>query len=169
MAPQNTQNSTIFSLPKTTCPWNNARRKNQHCGKYRVYLLPTSTHYLPTAPSGSPTSVTVTSVTASSISIQWEEAACLQRNGRITGYIIIITRDGEAIQTVNVDSDARETSVYGLTPSTQYIVSVAAINGVGTGPSTDVTAQTESESIVLAIYYPLAYTLLYTRWTYTIG
>ena len=123
-------------------------------------------HYLPTAPSGPPTSVTVTSVTASSISIQWEEAACLQR---ITGYIIIITRNGEAIQTVNVDSDARETTVYGLTPSTQFSVSVAAINGVGTGPSTDVTAQTESESIVLAIYYPLAYTLFYTRWTYTIG
>ena len=103
-------------------------------------------HYLPTAPSGPPTSVTVTSVTASSISIQWEEAACLQRNGLITGYIVLIKRDGEAIQTVNVDSDARETTTYGLTPSTQFSVSVAAINGVGTGPSTDVTAQTESES-----------------------
>ena len=48
MAPQNTQNRTIFSLPKTTCPWNNARGKNQHCGKYRVYLLPTSKFRFPT-------------------------------------------------------------------------------------------------------------------------
>ena len=121
-------------------------------------------HYLPTAPSGPPTSVTITSVTASSISIQWEEAACLQRNGLITGYIVLITRDGEAIQTVNVDSDARETTTYGLTPSTQFIVSVAAINGVGTGPSTDVTAQTESEfssSIILSsgIHSVLHYTI----------
>ena len=32
-------------LSKTTCPWNNARGKNQHC---RVYLLPTSKFRFPT-------------------------------------------------------------------------------------------------------------------------
>ena len=85
-------------------------------------------HYLPTAPSGPPTSVTVTSVTASSISIQWEEAACLQRNGRITGYIVLITRDGEAIQTVNVDSDARETKIPSIVNPRRACARVTVVN-----------------------------------------
>ena len=54
-------------------------------------------------------------VTARSIIIEWDELACLDRNGVITGYIVEARTSGTLIRTVNVnDGSAREATVSGL-------------------------------------------------------
>ena len=50
--------------------------------------------------------------------------------------------DGAAL----VDGVAREATISGLTPSTQYFVQVAAVNDIGTGPFIGTLLQTEGRS-----------------------
>ena len=84
-----------------------------------------------TVPTGPPTSIT-TSSTRNTITVLWEEVACIDRNGNITGYSVHVTGENDMIVTL------REASISGLSPSTVYNVSVAAINSMGTGPYSDV-------------------------------
>ena len=59
----------------------------------------------------------------------------MDRNGEIIGYTVEVTLSGTVVATENVnDGSAREGTVSGLTPSTEYVVTVAAVNSVGTGP-----------------------------------
>ncbi|CAI8031727.1 Receptor-type tyrosine-protein phosphatase F, partial [Geodia barretti] len=96
------------------------------------------------APSGSPASITVGTLTANSVTLQWGEVACLERNGEITGYTVTAANsDGVVKGTSSVNVDARQATISGLTPSTQYTVSVAAVNGAGTGPVTALPVETE--------------------------
>ena len=102
------------------------------------------------APSDGPASVTAGTVTANSITVQWEEVPCLHRNGEITGYTVVATT-GEMVKSVDVDvddDDGRETTVSGLTPNTQYSVSVAAVNSAGTGPASSIDIETPGECVV---------------------
>ena len=76
-------------------------------------------------------------VTAISITIQWGELPCLERNGVITGYIIEARISGTLIRSVNVnDGSAREATLSGLTPSTEYTVSLQAVSSAGSGIET---------------------------------
>ena len=50
-----------------------------------------------------------------------------------------------------VDGVAREATISGLTPSTQYFVQVAAVNGIGTGPFIGTLFQTEGRSRLRAV------------------
>ena len=84
-----------------------------------------------TAPTGPPTSIT-TSGTRNTITVQWEEVACIDRNGDITGYSVRVMGEND----MNVI--LREATISGLSPSTVYTVSVAAINSMGTGTYSDV-------------------------------
>ena len=84
-----------------------------------------------TAPTGPPTSIT-TSSTRNTITVLWEEVACIDRNGDITGYSIRVNGENDMNVTL------REATISGLSPSTVYTVSVAAINSMGTGPYSDV-------------------------------
>ena len=86
-----------------------------------------------TAPTRPPDGVSEVSVTANSITVQWGEVPCLHRNGEITGYIVNATLSGMVVRTENVNGGSRGT-VSGLTPSTAYTVTVAAVNSAGTGP-----------------------------------
>ena len=95
---------------------------------------------LSTAPSGPPDPITLVTVTPNSATIQWGEVPCLQRNGEITDYTVTVTNsDGMEEGTVSVDVDARQATISGLTPATQYNVSVAAVNSAGTGPTSTET------------------------------
>ena len=86
-----------------------------------------------TAPSGPPGPITLVTVTPNSATVQWGEVPCLQRNGEITDYTATATNsDGMEEGTASVDVDARQATISGLTPSTQYIVSVAAVNSTAT-------------------------------------
>ena len=89
---------------------------------------------LPPAPSAAPSNVRVTGVTSSSITVQWGEVECIDRNGEITGYSVRYTGSGGTdTRSVSV-GDTRQTTISGLTPSTDYTIEVAAVNSVGTGP-----------------------------------
>ena len=98
-----------------------------------------------TVPTGLPTSVRNGTVTASSITVHWGEVPCLDHNGEITGYIVQAVRNGMAEGTANVSGGARQATLSGLSPSTSYTVQVAAVNGAGTGPYSDVSVRTNGE------------------------
>ena len=89
------------------------------------------------APSEAPTSVTNGTITATSITVLWQEVTCLGRNGNITGYIVRTMRTGERGTVVEVAGDVMEATVSGLYMATEYTVQVAAMNSVGTGPYSD--------------------------------
>ena len=87
-----------------------------------------------TAPSAPPDSVSISEVTSSSITVQWEMVPCIHRNGDITGHSVQYTGGGST-QTVSVSGgDVTEVTITGLTASTTYSVQVAAVNDAGTGP-----------------------------------
>ena len=68
---------------------------------------------------------------------------CLHRNGEITGYTVVARTSGENERVVDVnDGNARSAIVSGLTPNTQYSVSVTAVNGAGTGPASEIDIMT---------------------------
>ena len=92
-------------------------------------------HAFLSAPSTSPTCVSVSEETSSSITIQWGAVDCIRQNGNITGYTVRYGVEGNgSTQTVNVSGgEATQTIISGLTPSTNYSIEVAAVNSVGTG------------------------------------
>ena len=124
-----------------------------------------------TAPTGAPDGVSGVSVTANSITVQWGEVPCMDRNGEITGYTVEVTLSGTLIITVNVnDGSAREATVSGLNPSTEYIVTLQAVNSAGTGPFSGIPLTTAGQCE--AQYVTHTFCSLYksptTRWTHCI-
>ena len=89
-----------------------------------------------------PDGISEVSVTANRITVQWGEVPCIDRNGEITGYTVDVTLSGMVVRTENVDGSARRGTVSGLTPSTEYTVTVAAVNSVGSGPFSGITITT---------------------------
>ena len=65
----------------------------------------------------------------------------MNRNGEITGYTVDVSLSGMIVATENVN-DGRSGTVSGLTPATEYTVTVAAVNSVGTGPFSGITITT---------------------------
>ena len=97
---------------------------------------------LSTAPTGT-ISLSAGTVTANSITVQWEEVPCLHRNGEITGYTVVARTSGEEDNTEFInDGNARSATVTGLNPSTLYTLLVTASNGAGTGPATSIDIET---------------------------
>ena len=121
-------------------------------GPSRFYRLVTPLDHVPTmvvihstASTSGPASVTAGTVTATSITVHWEEVPCLHHNGEITGYTVVATTIGEDDRVADVNS--RAATVSGLNPNTQYSVSIAAVNSAGIGPATSVIIETAGESI----------------------
>ena len=96
-----------------------------------------------TAPSAPPNDVSISAVTSSSITVQWEMVPCIHRNGDITGYSVQYTGGGST-QTMNVSGGSvLEAILTGLSPSTEYTIKVAAVSGATTGvDSESITADT---------------------------
>ena len=67
------------------------------------------------------------------------------------------------VGTADVDVAARQATISGLTPSTAYTVSVAAVNGAGTGPIRAISIETTGEIIVVLL--PMRNIILSNRWT----
>ena len=86
-----------------------------------------------TVPSGAPNGVEEVSTASNSITVRWEEVDCLLRNGMITGYTAQAVRNGVVEGTASVGGDARQATISGLAPSTEYSVQVAAVNSAGIG------------------------------------
>ena len=74
--------------------------------------------------------MTVTSVSPSTITLGWGSVPCIHQNGEIKGYTVEYGAMGSG------DKQTVETSVTlsSLTPGINYEISVAAVNGAGTGP-----------------------------------
>jgi len=87
------------------------------------------------APSAPPTFVSISDVTSSSITIQWGAVDCIHRNGNITGYSVQYGVQGSgSTQTESVSGGATtEATISELTPSTSYVIAIAAVNSAGTG------------------------------------
>ena len=72
-------------------------------------------------------------MTSSSITVQWGMVSCIDHNGDITGYTVRYSGGGST-QTMAVSgADVTETTISGMTASTEYSVQVAAVNDAGTG------------------------------------
>ena len=92
-----------------------------------------------TAPSAAPDSVSISEVTSSSITIQWEMVPCIHHNGDITGYSAQYGSQGQSTQTMSApgDSSGGSYEITGLQSSTTYSIQVAAMNSAGTGVYSD--------------------------------
>ena len=92
-----------------------------------------------TAPSAPPDSVSISEVTSSSITVQWEMVPCIHRNGDITGYSVQYGIQGQSTQTMSApgDSSGGSYEITGLQSSTTYSIQVAARNSAGTGDYSD--------------------------------
>ena len=101
------------------------------------------------APTGPPSPVNTT-VTSTTITVQWGPVECIHRNGDITGYSVCVTRNGERLKNASVSSDIRRVTISELSPSTEYNISVAAVNNNGTGAySDDIPVATEGNQCQL--------------------
>ena len=93
--------------------------------------------YSITVPSAAPVDVVIsnqTIETTSSITVRWEPVPCTHRNGDISGYIVMFRELDSGSVYLERRTSGTEVKVTGLKPSTQYEISVAAINSIGTGP-----------------------------------
>ena len=111
-------------------------------------------HGFPTVPSVPPNSVSVSEVTASTITIQWGEVNCRHHNGHLTGYSVRYRVQGYPhAQTVNV-SRRSATILMNLAFFTTYEIEVAAMNIVGTGVfSPAITATTQPSECITLVYF----------------
>ena len=86
------------------------------------------------APSGIPGPLSFNSVNLTSITVQWTELPCSDRNGEIAGYTVeytSTTRPSHA-DTLNVTgSNTTRLVVNGLLPRTNYTFSVRAVGALG--------------------------------------
>ena len=92
-----------------------------------------------------PTSLNVSHITATTITVQWEEVDCSEQNGITTGYSVeyweVEAGNGSAL---NMTVSGDNATISSLLPSTKYSVRVAAENSNGTGPySTALIVETE--------------------------
>ena len=102
--------------------------RDTHCYSSNTLLECTT---IPPAPSASPSSVSVSEVTSSSITVQWGPLDCIHRNGAITSYSV---QYGSETVSVTGNSSGGMYVISGLMPSTTYSIQVAAKTSAGTGP-----------------------------------
>ena len=90
-----------------------------------------------TGASSGPHQVTVTTSGVTSISIQWDEVACVERNGEITGYSVRYEQSSsELMKTATISGNSAEDRMFSidrLLIRTNYSFEVAAINSDGIG------------------------------------
>ena len=77
------------------------------------------------------------------MSVSWNEVPCNGQNGPITGYLLYYN----STRPVNITGgDNRQYMLTGLTPYTNYTVTVRPYNDGGIGPTSSKTQQTAEAS-----------------------
>ena len=123
--------------------------KQRTNGQWRILSGAPSNAVIPDAP----TSVALTSPTAGVLRATWV-APTFTGNADILKYEIKVSVSGGAlVQTVYAGATDTETLVLGLTNGTAYTATVAAINSVGTGVASSVSAP---QTVTSATSYTLA-------------
>ena len=108
--------------------------------------------FLLLAPTGAPRGPSYT-VTSISVSINWMQIDCIERNGVICDYTVIFQEQGGVVIPGEVIVMNRTFTASGLTPHTNYIFRVAGVNSNGTGPySNDITFLTDEDG---KLYYKI--------------
>ena len=94
------------------------------------------------APGGIPESISFTDVNLTSITVQWTELPCSDRNGEITGYTVEYSSTTPLYtDTVNVSGSSNTRLVVGgLLPRTNYAFSVRAQGAANARSGTRFTA-----------------------------
>ena len=123
-----------------------------------------------TVPAAAPRDLVSITVLSTSITVGWNAVACIERNGVIDNYIVWFGVEGGVQSNLTVDT-TRTHSISGLSPSTRYSVSVAAMNSVGTGPFT-ATLIVETSGIVVTFKTSLhhclhVYIIILFHWFYS--
>ena len=90
-------------------------------------------------PSGPPVIIMPPTVSSRSITVDWNEIPCMQRNGRIIRYEVEFGPSGDG--TIS----GRSFTANGLTPFTNYTFRVCGVNSEGLGPYSDLIIITTSE------------------------
>ena len=91
---------------------------------------------LPTAPSGIPGSIMFSDINLTSITVQWTELPCSDRNGEITGYTV----EYDSMTIPVSGSNSRILVVGGLLPRTSYTFRVRAQGASGSQSADQFTA-----------------------------
>ena len=102
----------------------------------------------PPAPTATPTSLSVTEVTYSSITVRWGSVDCIHRNGDIVGYSVRL--NGGGIEQRIYGNSSFEATITGLMFSTEYSVAMAAVGAgdiIGVYTPFPITAMTDGETI----------------------
>ena len=105
------------------------------------------------APSGIPGSLDFSDVNLTSITVQWTELPCSERNGEITGYTVEYSSTSPS-HTGMVSVSGLTTVVGGLLPRTSYTFSVRAQGAAQARSGTVTVTPTGYMSL------PLAYSLI---------
>ena len=94
----------------------------------RASTLPSMVFLMPAAPSGIPGPISFSDINMTSITLQWMELPCSDRNGEITGYTVEYSSTPPPdTNTVTVSGSSNTRLVVGgLLPHTSYIFSVRA-------------------------------------------
>ncbi len=93
-----------------------------------------------TAPISAPQNLQTIATDETSITVQWDAVACIDRNSEITGYKLRYTGYEEAIPQ---SGDVGGTStITGLSPLTSYSIEVAAVSDSGIGPFASIIVRT---------------------------
>ena len=101
-------------------------------------------------------------LTSTSVSFNWLEIDCIERNGVITNYTVVFQEPGGDVTPGEVNVMDRTFTASGLTPHTNYIFRVAGVNSNGTGPynSNGITVTTDEDGIRTNQYVKIADLLL---------
>ena len=85
-----------------------------------------------TGASSAPPQVSITGTGVTSISLEWDEVNCEDRNGEITSYSVRYEPSSSTPSQIAA-AEGRALSIDGLLIHTSYSFRVAAVNGNGTG------------------------------------
>ena len=102
-----------------------------------------------TAPAAAPRDLVSTTVLSTSITVGWDPVECIERNGEIINYIVRFGPEGGVQSNYQTVDTTRTDSFSGLSPSTRYSFSVAAVNSAGAGPFTATPLIVETSGIYM--------------------
>ena len=105
--------------------------------------------------------MSVSIISSTAIIVQWETVPCIEQNGDITGYTVLVLESGEMERVEDVVGDVTQVTISELTPSTTYSIQVAAVNNEGTGPYSDlITIDTPDSELYYRLISIMNYNML---------
>ena len=128
------------------------------CFKFCLYV---DSNYICIGPTGFPGNVT-TNVTTTAVVLKWTEVDCSERNGIVIHYQVAYRRrtgSSRAEGDMLLNATGLQAVIQELRPSTEYEVSIAAVNGAGVGPAYIINVTTvpkgAANSPIVRVYHCL--------------